>query len=72
MYCRYTKTSIWDHKQCPLDRGECVLYSDTHLRGLALYLKQCSPGLPACLLIALSINVNYTQISLFWLARFLY
>ena len=29
MYCRYSKTSIWDHKQCPLNGGEyyCVLVS---------------------------------------------
>ena len=33
MYCRYTKTSIWDHKQCPLDGGEyyCVLYRECPL-----------------------------------------
>ena len=30
MYCRYAKTSVWDHKQCPLNGGEfyCVLYRE--------------------------------------------
>ena len=30
---RYTKTSIWDHEQCPLDGGEfyCVLYLECPL-----------------------------------------
>ena len=33
MYSRYAKTSIWDHKQCPLNGGEfyCVLYRECPL-----------------------------------------
>ena len=40
MYCRYTKTNIWEHKQCPLNGGEfyCVLYLECPLSDISLYI----------------------------------
>ena len=37
MYCRYTKTSIWDHKQCPLNGGE-FLYRECPLLEVLLWI----------------------------------
>ena len=44
MYCRYARTSIWDHKKCPLNGGKfyCVLYRECPLSEVPLYLhNQC-------------------------------
>ena len=42
MYCRYTKTSIWDQNStCPLDEFYCVILSeDTHYNQITV-IKGC-------------------------------
>ena len=46
MYCRYSKTSIWDHKQCPLNGGEyyCVLVSLSEVVKHRVSLPLCTVG----------------------------
>ena len=43
MYCRYTKTTIWDNKKCALNGGEfyCVLYRECPLLDVPLYSQIC-------------------------------
>ena len=39
MYCRYVKTSNWDHEKCPLNGSKfyCVLYREFPLLEVPLY-----------------------------------
>ena len=50
MYCRYTKTSILDHKQCPLDGSKffigSVLYQRFHCIVFQLHLNISSYQFP--------------------------